>query len=209
MAFFEQRLPVKISVGATGGPAFDTQETRQPNGARFAARRRLWALHRYQLSQTLDSAEKFALLRNFFYVVGGRGDGFRFQAPDDHTCVAAESGAELVAAGVYQLVKLYAAFSRTYTRPIYKPVAAGFAFFRTRSTVTTDITGSSTLDTTTGRVTVTGHVSGDTYTWSGFFDIPVSFDSDVAVFRLLSGSNRLVDWADVTVSEYRLELPAP
>jgi hypothetical protein len=35
-----------------------------------------------------------------------------------------------------------------------------------------------TIDYTTGQATVTGHVAGDTYTWTGQFDVPVAFVND-------------------------------
>ena len=79
---------------------------------------------------------------------------------------------------VYQLQRLYVFGSRTFTRPIYKPVSGKVTVFRTRSGTTTTITPS-IIDLTLGRVTVTGHVGGDTYSWTGEFDVPVAFTSDM------------------------------
>jgi hypothetical protein len=61
-------------------------------------------------------------------------------------------------------------------RIIQKPVAGSVTVFRTRSGVVT--TATTVTDPTTGLVAVTGHIAGDTYTWTGEFDVPVTFTDD-------------------------------
>lgn len=64
-----------------------------------------------------------------------------------------------------------------YLRSIKKPCASpASTVYRTRSGSTTLI--SATVDTTTGIATISGHVVGDTYTWAGEFDVPVTFVDD-------------------------------
>ena len=48
--------------------------------------------------------------------------------------------------------------------------------YRTRAGVVT--TASAAIAYTTGVATITGHVGGDTYTWTGEFDVPVTFSDD-------------------------------
>eukprot|EP01041_Mallomonas_annulata_P018012 gene18012-36745_t len=60
-----------------------------------------------------------------------------------------------------------------------------YSGLRTRSGSTTNITGASTVLTTSGQLEVTGHMSGDVYTWSGKFDVPAAFRDPGAVFRVI------------------------
>ncbi len=99
--------------------------------------------------------------------------------------------------------RAYVFGARTFLRPIYKPVT-GATFTRTRSGVTSAITP--TVATTTGVVTVTGHSSGDTYRWTGEFDVPVAFTSDMmeASIDNRSAGQFVISWPSVQVEEIRL-----
>lgn len=203
MAFFEQQFPPQISADMSGGPRFLTSKAFMSGGQRITNRTSQYPLHEYSLAHPVRDGAQFDQLRAFFYVVGGDADGFRFKDWSDYRATTDNTSATLVSAGVYQLSKLYVFGSRTFTRPIYKPVS-GVQIFRTRSAVTTNITGTSTVDTTTGRVTVTGHAGGDTYTWSGMFDIPAAFRDPGAVFRVIGGSSMLTEWPSIEIEEIRL-----
>lgn len=205
MAFFEQRLPDKFSFGAKGGPVFSTTAKKTQGGQRYANRNWLYPIQAYDISNAIRNETDFQELRAFFYVVGGQGDGFRFRAPDDFKASIAEGQMSLIGGSVYQLLKAYVAGSRTFLRPIYKP-ASDFPLtaYRTRSSVQSVI--SPTIDYSTGQVTVSGHVSGDTYQWAGPFDIPVAFTNDKMDVELTArnGGGLLLTWPDVTVEEFRL-----
>lgn len=205
MAFFEQRMDTGLMYGARGGPVFNTARAYAGNGRRITNKNWTAALHRYDVSHCVRKESDFEYIRSFFYVVAGAYDGFRFKDWQDFRCAAAESGVTEVSAGVYQLTKRYTAGARTYVRTIQKPIE-GAQIYRTRSSVTTNITGSSTLDTTTGRVTVTGHVSGDTYTWAGEFDVPVAFLADEFQPEIINntGSEFLVASGSIMLEEIRL-----
>jgi uncharacterized protein (TIGR02217 family) len=204
MAFFEQQFPPEISSNMQGGPRFLNDKAFSAGGQRITNRRSQYPLHEFMLAHPVQEGDLFAQLRAFFYVVGGDADGFRFKDWSDYKALASQTSATLVSAGVYQLNKDYTFGARTFTRPIYKPLA-GALIYRTRSAVVSDITGASTLDTTTGRVTVTGHVSGDAYTWSGEFDLPVAFKDPMAVFRVIgSGARMLTEWPSIDVEEIRV-----
>lgn len=201
MAFFEERFPDDIAQGATGGPRFKTTVTRTP-GKRLANRDWQAPLHAYNVGQAIKSRADFDTVRSFFWVVYGAYDGFRFKDFADYTCPADRGVCTLVSGSDYQLGKTYAYGSRSVTRAIRKPVAGSVAVYRTRSGSTTDITGSSTLDNTTGIVTVTGHASGDVYTWAGEFDVPVAFADDAMDAQQLGAENSLlIDWGSIALEE--------
>lgn len=203
MAFFEEQFPPEISANMTGGPRFLTSKAFMAGGQRITNRRSQYPLHEYSLAQPVQQGAEFEKLRAFFWVVGGDADGFRFKDWSDYTVAAAQSSVSLIAGTLYQLNKTYTFGSRTFTRPIFKPLA-GAQIFRTRSGVTTNITGTSTVVTTSGQVEITGHVSGDVYTWSGKFDVPAAFRDPMAVFRVLGGSRMLTEWPSIEIEEIRL-----
>lgn len=203
MAFFEELFPPEISVGMTGGPRFINSKAYTQSGHRHTNRLALHPLHEYSLAQPSMRDELFDRLRAFFWVVGGDADAFRFKDWSDYRCSQANGITTEVSASVYQLHKAYTYGARTSVRPISKPVA-GARIYRTRTGVVTDITAASTLDTTTGRVTVVDHLAGDTYGWAGEFHVPVAFRDSGAVWQWLgnSGSANMA-WPSLEVEEVR------
>lgn len=203
MAFFEQQFPPQISANFTGGPAFLTDKAFTAGGQRITNRRSQYPLHRYSLAAPVREGVLFDQLRAFFYVVGGDADGFRFKDWSDYQITTANSSATLISGSQYQLNKTYVFGARTFTRPIFKPVA-GAQIIRTRGGSPTNITGTTTVDGTTGRITVTGHVGGDVYTWSGQFDVPAAFVDPAAVFQVIGGPRMLTEWPSIEIEEIRL-----
>jgi uncharacterized protein (TIGR02217 family) len=203
MAFFEQQFPPIISSNMQGGPRFLTDKSYTAGGQRITNRRSQYPLHEYSLAHPVREGDMFEQLRAFFYVVGGDADGFRFKDWSDYKAAQAQTSATLITGSVYQLNKLYTFGARTFTRPIFKPIP-GAQIFRTRLGTTTNITGTSAIDFAAGRVTVTGHSAGDTYTWSGEFDIPAAFRDPGAVFQVLGGPRMLTEWPSIEIEEVRL-----
>lgn len=205
MAFFEQRMNPDISYGAKGGPVFSTSRAYTQSGRRIANKNWSAPLHRYDISHCVKTEADFKEVRNFFYVVSGAFDGFRYKDWNDYRAIKSETSMSLVTSGQYQMQKKYVLGSRTYTRDILKPVA-GAQIFRTRSGTTTNITGSSSVNTATGVVTVAGHVAGDVYTWSGEFDVPVAFVSDEFQPEIVSanGNEYLIASGQILLEEIRL-----
>lgn len=201
MAFYEQLFPECISIGMSGGPRFIAMESNTVGGQRFTNLMDAYPLHEYQLAKPPQSADAFELVRAFFWAVRGV-DGFRFKDPGDHKATQQNTSLTLISGTTWQMNRIYVSPSRTAIRPIYKP-ASGAQIFRTRSGVTTDITGSSTVTTTNGRVVISGHVSGDTYTWSGEFHLPAAFSEPQALFVLLGGASMLTEWPDISIRETR------
>lgn len=203
MAFFEtERFPLRISAGASGGPEFQTAKSVQPNGFRVTNRQRQYALHRYTIAFPARTSAEFEELRSWFYVMGGAFEGFRFRMPDNYVATQSITSMSLVSGSIWQMQRDYKIGARTYSHPIYKPVA-GASIFRTSGGITTDITGSSTIDYTKGQVTISGHSSGDTYAWSGMFDMPMAFADDSAEFNLIGTSGLLTEWPSLVIEEIR------
>lgn len=200
MAFLESpRFPANISQGAKGGPVFSTTKVYTRSGNRYANQNRQYPLPRYTIDQPARTGADFDTLRNFFYNLAGAFIGFRFKDWSDFKDTDANGVGQgiftaVVAGTSYQMVKRYPLGAVVFHRPIKKPVAGTIKVFRTRLAVTTDITGSSAIDTTTGVVTVTGHVSGDTYSWTGQFDVPVALDSDEATWNVIGGPSMVTEW---------------
>lgn len=203
MAFFEQQFPPEISKDMTGGPRFFTRKAHMTGGQRDTNRLSQYPLQEYSLAQPARTGDDFEALRAFFYVVGGDADGFRFKDWSDYKATIANTSTTLISTDVYQLNRTYAFGSRTFTRPIFKPVS-GIQVYRTRSGSTSNITGTTAVDAATGRITVTGHVALDTYTWSGHFDVPAAFRDPAAVFRIIGGSKMLTEWASIEIEEIRI-----
>lgn len=209
MAFLESpRFPERISSGAKGGPSFSTTKVYTRSGKRYTNKNWEYPLPRYTIDHPVRSGADFESLRAFFYNIGGSADGFRFKDWSDYRDFDATGVGQgiftLVSGSIYQMVKRYPFGASVFHRPIKKPVSGTIAVFRTRSAVTTDITGSSTIDTTTGQVTVTGHVVGDTYSWTGQFDVPVALDSDEAPWVYVGGSSMLTEWPAIGLEGLRL-----
>lgn len=206
MAFFEQRMPERLTYGAKGGPVFSTAKAYTQNGRRIANKNWSAPLHRYDVSQCVKTEADFNDVRNFFYVVSGAFDGFRYKDWQDYRVTTANGVLTLITAGQYQLTKNYTLGARTYVREITKPVS-GAQIFRTRSGSTTNITSTdASLNTATGVVTIANHVSGDTYTWSGEFDVPCVFVSDEFQPEIVSanGSEYLIASGQILIEEIRV-----
>lgn len=182
MAFIENpRFPEDISFGVSFGPEFSTSIADNQSGNEFRNRNRIRGKCVGECSHALKTQTQLNSLLKFFRAMGGRFHGFRFKDWSDYQCdvtdslmIETEPDSEQ-----YQMYKVYeAAIGFSEIRKISKPVVGQVQVFRTRDTVTTDITGTSSVNFTTGVVTVTGNEEGDVYTWSGEFDVPCRFDTD-------------------------------
>ena len=207
MAFMETpRFPDDIAQGSVGGPGYSTDVTVMFSG--HEARNINWsrARGRWEASSAVRTAADFDAVRDMFRMARGRAHGFRFKDWGDYDVTTDEGVLTLVAGSLYQLVKRYGSGDQAESRLITKPVAASVTVYPTRAEVTAAITV--TLDTTTGGVTVSGHVEGDVYTWDGEFDVPVRFDTDELRAQLVGperveGSPLMV-WESVPLIEIRV-----
>lgn len=184
MAFIESpRFPEDISFGVSFGPEFSTSIAENQSGKEFANRNRVRGRCIGECSHALKTQTQLNTLLKFFRSMGGKFHKFRFKDWSDYQCDVADSLmmelTESETPNQYQMYKVYeAAIGFSEVRKISKPVVGQVQIFRTRSATTTDITGASSIDYTTGIVTVADHEVDDVYTWSGEFDVPCRFDTD-------------------------------
>lgn len=133
-------------------------------------------LHQFDVSHGIRSAADFQSLIDLWYVVnfgdGGPYDGFLFRDWRDFQANQANSICTLIEGSDYQLCRRHTFAGQALHRPIYRPLA-GVLIYRTRSAVVSLATA--TVDYANGVADISGHESGDTYTWVGQFDYPVTF----------------------------------
>ena len=201
MAFFDELFPEGISRDAQGGPRFFTSKAYSSAGQRITNREATYPLHEWTIAQPVREGEEFEQLRSFFYVVGGDADAFRFQDPSDHEADLGRTNCTLIAGNVYQLNRLYTYGSRTFVRPIFKPVA-GVSVWRNRGGVWSQ--AAAAVDLSTGQATIDAHVAGDAYAWQGEFHVPVAFKDPVAVWKFLGGPEMWTEWSGIELEEIRV-----
>jgi uncharacterized protein (TIGR02217 family) len=129
------------------------------------------------VSHGVRSAADYQTLLDFFYVVMfGAYSGFRVKDWRDYQATQANSMLTFITGSTWQLQRKHTAGAVSYLRNITKPVSATVVVKRTRSGVVSTASASIAYD--TGIATIAGHAGGDTYTWEGEFDIPMTFVSD-------------------------------
>lgn len=207
MEFLEERFSDRISFGARGGPAWKTTRVVTESGRRWVDRAWDYPLHRYQVAQAVKTNADFEEVRAFFYVVAGAFEGFRFKDWSDYECTLGNSRLVLADGSptMWQLARVYTVGAREFVRPIYKPCASPAPqVYRTRAGATT--LASATVDTTTGLVSISGHIDGDAYRWVGEFDVPVGFvDDDLEAVIVDKGDDGfLMSWPSIVLEEIRI-----
>ena len=178
MTFFEQRLDSKITRGATGGPTVPGRvKTYLADGSLQQNFISTMALHKYDVSHGVRSRAEFQVVIDLWYVVMFTPyTGFRFKDWRDYVATQANSRATMTGAATAQLQRVHSFGGIVVLRDIKKPVTGTVVLYRTRASIVSVATA--TIDYTTGIATITGHAGGDTYTWTGEFDVPVTFTDD-------------------------------
>lgn len=134
------------------------------------------ALQRYDVSYGIKTLADFEAVRAAFYVVMFTPyTGFRFRDWNDYQLNAGNSTLTLVSGTSWQINRFYSFGGVGFNRRIIKLVGTP-AILRLRSGVTSTVTA--TVNANTGVATITDHVSGDTYSAVGEFDVPVTFVDD-------------------------------
>ena len=184
MAFHEVRFPDDISRNARGGPERRTQIVELASGDE--ERNASWAnsRRRYDVAYGIRRADDLAAVVAFFEARNGRLYGFRFKDWADYkSCAPSQMPSatdQVIGIGdgamtAFQLVKIYASGSQTWTRAVTKPVGGTL---RIAIDGTEQASGWS-VDTTTGVISFdTAPPSGATITAGFEFDVPVRFDTD-------------------------------
>jgi hypothetical protein len=109
-----------------------------------------------------------------------------------------------ITGSTWQINRVYSIGSRSFVRPILKIADSPAAvIYRNRASVISVATSS--VATSTGIATISGHVGGDTYTCVGQFDVPVRFGVDIMrAENVQSGAaDFLMRWSAVPIIERR------
>jgi len=185
--FHDMRFPLRLALGATGGPVRRTDIVNLSNGREQRNQRWRDSRRSYDVGTGVKSLADLYAVLEFFEARGGQLYGFRFRDPLDWKSCApgAEISAEDQVIGTgdgvtaaFPLVKTYSDTGGGWTRRITKPLAG---------TVAVSVDGvvqpaeAVAVDTATGIVTfVAGHVpvTGAIIRAGYEFDVPVRFDID-------------------------------
>ncbi|GGG00157.1 glycoside hydrolase family 24 [Rhizobium wenxiniae] len=185
--FHDVRFPLRVALGASGGPVRRTDIVNLSNGREQRNQRWRDSRRSYDAGSGIRSLADLYAVLEFFEARRGQLYGFRFRDPVDWaSCppggtVAATD--QIIGTGdgmtaAFQLVKAYQDAGGGWTRRIVKPVLA---------TVRVSVDGVEaagtawSVDATTGVLTfLAGHVpAAGALVGAGFeFDVPVRFDID-------------------------------
>lgn len=214
MIYVAIEFPEHIALGAMSAPGWNTTVVQTYGGWENTVQRWEDIRHFYDISFAIRDLSDFAAVRSHFNQVRGRAKSFPFkdfldyEATQSNGQVLTLAGATISGDGTYYLHKRYGSGADLYDRRITRPDSP-VAVWRTRSAVTTNITGAgATVTYTTGAVAITGHLSGDTYTWSGTFKVPCRYDTDKLEARAIDkepgpDGELLVSCQSIPVAEVR------
>lgn len=183
-AFSEERFPLRVAFGASGGPERRVEVVRLSTGFEHRNQRTAHAVRRYDAGSGIRNLADLAEVVAFFEARRGKLVGFRFRDPFDwHSgAFGAAPSAFDVTLGTgdgtrtrFDLVKPYGTGSETYLRPIAKavpgsllvavgtnPIAMGFRLAEAGDAVVFDAPPPN------GALVQAGFA----------FDVPVRFDMD-------------------------------
>lgn len=178
MAFLEERISLCVKNGTQGGPIVSRVMVKTVSGIMTQQFNWSHPLSRFDAAYGVNTEADFEELRSFFYVVMYTPyEGFRFKDWGDYKLTKTNSVLVFIAGVTWQINRVYRVGSHTYNRKIVKPTT-NLTVYRKRGGV--ESVATATYNTGTGIVTMSGHVSGDTYTCEGEFDVPVTFSNDDA-----------------------------
>lgn len=211
--FHEVQFPPTISLGAVGGPSFNTTVTELSGGSE--RRNQNWARprHAYDVAHGIKTQADLDALRAFFMGRRAKVFGFRFKDWADFRCPNWDAvpgdrdplpmfftTAGIEGHSTFQLAKTYADTVDPYTRVLAKPVAGKLVLYD-GGVPTTDWT----LDATTGIVTLGTALSattGHAITGHLEFDVPCRFDTDDMKVTINDLDN--FSWGQIPVIEVRV-----
>ena len=184
IAFSEERFPLRIAFGTSGGPERRTDIVRLSTGFEKRNQRQMRSLRRYDAGSGLKSLGDLAAVLEFFEAMRGRMTGFRFRDPLDHasarlgravTILDQEIGTGDGEREAFSLVKVYGSGEGAYRRPIEKPVAGSVRI----AVDGIEPAAGVAVDPLTGLVSFDAPPAAGAAITAGFeFDVPVRFDTD-------------------------------
>ncbi|MBW3098668.1 DUF2460 domain-containing protein [Pseudohoeflea coraliihabitans] len=195
--FHEVSLPLRLALGATGGPTRRTDIVALSNGGEARNSRWADARRRYDVGTGLRSLDDLYALVAFFEARRGQLHGFRFRDPLDHSSAAPQdapaAGDQMIGTGdgvtaLFQLHKTYADAGGATSRLIEKPVDGTVLVAIDATPLDPSLFA---VDATRGLISIEPAAippSGAVVTAGYLFDTPVRFDADrievnLAAFR--------------------------
>jgi hypothetical protein len=147
-----------------------------------------------------------ALIDAWYIVMFTPYEGLRVKNWRDYIATQANTTATFLTGSTTELKlqRLHSFGGIQFKRDIVKPCAApAVAVYRTRGGSPSVITAA--VDTTTGIATISGHVDGDTYAWTGEFDLPMTFsDNKWSATLIPGGASAAVVSGTIKMQEIRL-----
>ncbi len=195
----EQRFPLDISYGSTGGAVFSTNIT--SNVAGFEKRNRQWEQARcaYNVAHGVKSKAQIDELISFFRAHKGRAYAFRFKDWADFQGINQQIGIGDGVRTTFQLVKNYVSGAKIDVRIINKPVQDS-ALVYVGGVLQV---GGVNVDFTTGMVTFAVAPSlGAVITADYEFDVWVRFETDQIATRL--DDYGVYSWNEIPLVEVRV-----
>ncbi|RFC64228.1 TIGR02217 family protein [Fulvimarina endophytica] len=183
-AFSEERFPLRIGFGASGGPERRVEIVRLSTGFEHRNQRGAHGFRRYDAGSGVRSLADLSEVTAFFEARRGSLVGFRFRDPMDwHTGPFGRApGGFDVFLGTgdgerrrFDLVKRYGTGPDAYVRPIAKAVAEGLRV----AVGGTELSGGFMLEAGGGAILLDAPPEPRAVVSAGFaFDVPVRFDTD-------------------------------
>lgn len=184
--FIEERFPLGVAFGASGGPQWRTEVVTLASGAEMRNARWAGSRRRYDAGSGVRSLADLQEVAGFFERMRGRLIGFRFRDPFDNLSAATGNTVSPLDCRIgtgdgtrieFPLAKSYGAGEGAALRRIEKPVAGS---------VRVAVGGSElaegagfTCDPATGLVVLATAPAPGAAVTAGFrFDVPVRFDTD-------------------------------
>lgn len=188
-SFSEERFPLRIAFGTSGGPERRTDIVRLSTGFETRNQRHRHAFRRYDAGSGVRSLADLSAVLGFFEARRGKLVGFRFRDPLDHgsgayghapTAFDQVIGTGDGTVSSFALCKRYGTGGDAYVRPVTKPVAESVVV-----AVNGAVTAGFTVDAATGIVQLATAPAAGAVVTAGFtFDVPVRFDLDQLVVNL-------------------------
>ncbi|MCC4246241.1 DUF2460 domain-containing protein [Stappia indica] len=184
--FIEERFPLGVAFGASGGPQWRTEVVTLASGAEMRNARWAGSRRRYDAGSGVRSLADLQEVAGFFERMRGRLIGFRFRDPFDNLSAATGNtvgpldcrlGTGDGARKEFPLAKSYGAGEGAALRRIEKPVA-GSVRVAVGGSELAEGTGF-TCDPASGLVVLATAPAPGAAVMAGFrFDVPVRFDTD-------------------------------
>lgn len=152
---------------------------------------------RCELIHGLRSSADYQIVLDAWYIVMFTPyEGLRVKNWRDYIATRTNTSLTLISGSIYQLNRKHTFGGINFIRPIYKPVASTVVVYDAGGTPLT-----ASIDYTNGQATVTGTPAS----WSGEFDLPMTFtDNEWSASLEVSTNNLHVFSGSIAMEEIRL-----